>query len=249
MLVILPTHNGDVSLAYDLVKWIAELGPCHKHTLNILPHASLVGGRRLGALLDASVGVFNSTRLLAPVERIDNETWPAGANHMFRSLLKRDINRPFLWLEPDCEPLRKGWLDAIEAEYLKCGKPFMGHNVISNKKDLPRNSLAGCAVYPADTAPLIPLITKPDLAFDIAIASHVMPRAHVTLLIYQFWGKKDLPPTFVSEAKRSGVKNALTLAHIPEEAVLYHRVKDQSLEHLLRLKLTLAEKGLESVRT
>jgi hypothetical protein len=240
MLVILPTHDGDVSLAYDLIKWIAELGGCHKHTLSILPHASLVGGRRLGALLDASVGVFNSTRLLAPVERLADEKWPLGANHMFRSLLKRDLQRPFLWMEPDCEPTRPGWLDEIDAEYkiaLAAGKSFMGHKVFSNKKGLPRESLAGCAVYPADCAPLLARLGRNDIAFDIAIAPYVMERAHITPLIWQFWGQKDLPPTFLAETKRGASKNSLTLAAIPEKCALFHRCKDQSLELLLRAKL------------
>lgn len=237
MLVILPCHDGDVSLAYDLVKWIAELGGCHRHSLSILPHASLVGGRRLGALLDASVGVFNSSRILAPVERIEDESWPKGANHMFRTLIKRDIKRPFLWLEPDCEPMRKGWLDEIESEYLKCGEEYMGHVVWSNKKGLPRQSLAGCAVYPPNTTPLLGRLGRNDIAFDVAIAPYVMERSHSTPLIWQFWGKKDLPPTFVTSKKQSDPKNSLTLAAIPETCALYHRVKDPSLERLLRVRL------------
>lgn len=244
MLCILPAFEGDVSLAYDLVKWIAELGGCPHHSLSILPHASLVGGRRLGALLDASVGVFNSTRILAPVERIEDETWPKGANHMFRSLIKRDLRRPFLWLEPDCEPTRKGWLDEIEMEYLKCGKEFMGHLVWSHKKGLPRQSLAGCAVYPANTTPLLARLGRNDIAFDIAIAPYVMERSHVTPLIHQFWGQKDLPPTFIAELKRGSPKNSLTLASIPEKCALFHRCKDQSLELLLRIRLKPKDAGL-----
>jgi hypothetical protein len=238
MLVILPCHDGDVSLAYDLIKWIKELGGCPRHNLSILPHASLVGGRRLGALLDASVGAFNNTRLLSPVERLADETWPKGANHMFRSLLKRDMQRPFLWMEPDCEPMHKGWLDDIEKEYVKCGKPYMGHIVYSKGKDhLPPESLAGCAVYPADTQPLLARLGHSDAAFDIAIAPYVMERAHGTTLIWQFWGKPGLPPTFVESRKRGDVKNALTVADIPEGCALFHRCKDQSLETILHNRL------------
>lgn len=144
-----------------------------------------------------------------------------------------DQKTPWLFLEPDCCPLRAGWLDAIAAEYKAAGKPFTGARV--EVADVPLH-MSGNAVYPVDMFAHAGLaLIANDIAWDVAAASQIVPQAHFTKLIEHAWKH----PTFESweQVERE----------VSKEAVVYHASKDGSLIRLLRERTNLAASKMDPV--
>lgn len=129
---------------------------------------------------------------------------------------------PWLFLEPDCCPLKAGWLDAIEAEYKTAGKPFMGARVEVNEVPL---HMSGNGVYPADMFQHGGnALIAGDIAWDVAAASQIVPQAHFTKLILHNWKHEPF-------ANQSEVDNLLSNN---SEAQLFHSDKTPSLIERLR---------------
>jgi len=62
-------------------------------------------------------------------------------------LVSQNYKSPWLWLEPDCVPLKKDWLDQLEAAYDVQAKKYMGAYY---KNDSGQVFLARQSVYPAN---------------------------------------------------------------------------------------------------
>lgn len=237
MIVVLPTHPGDWQLARSLLEWCQHLGGCRRHTLLILPSESL-SPHPVSELKAIGGKVFNSVRVLPGVKPLMNEKWPRGANAMFKAAIQHTamMKRPWLWLEPDCVPMKSGWMDQLESEYQKCGKEFMGHFVRTNSPRLPEFVLTGIAIYPPDCTPLLKHITRMDVAFDISITNQVIRKAHDSALIWQYWGTKNQSPTFTMQPIPPKNRHLVGLWHIPKTCVLFHRCKNGSLISLLKMR-------------
>lgn len=236
--VVLPFHTGDYRLALKLLQWIVTLdGQLRRHCLLICspatPQAVVTSVTNLAAK------AFRWTRLIHPVNPPVDESWPRGANWLFTAAIRyvqRSLHMPFLWLEPDSVPMREGWLERLESEYENTDKLFMGAPI-----DLQGNQrgIAGVAVYPKDTLDLIgSWLSNPNVPFDVAAGRIIWPMAHVTPLIYHWWGSKEKPPTFREYHSPKNPDNTLLVDLLPSETVLYHRVKDFSLLDILERRLS-----------
>jgi len=202
---------------------MAELGSLKpRHTL-LLCHDHRCPKNTVQAILDAARPLFTDVRDLEAKADIDG--WPEGANYMFRTVNSYLSNnatnvKSFLWLEPDAIPLKPNWLDAIDDEFGKCGKPFMGDDVQVN--DIPRH-MSGVGVYPN---PIYNFAGEANraagVAWDMASAHQIVPQAHFTKLIEHAWRHE----TFTN-------RHELT-TQIRPEAVIFHSSKDGSLIKLLR---------------
>jgi FkbM family methyltransferase len=224
MLVIYPFSITDEDQALKNAQWIAELGPYKNHDIVILSDRRCDIGISQ-AVVDALTPVFkHAQHQIAPA---DIDGWPQGANYMFGYSTCMIANNPhewpyFLWLEPDAIPMRKGWLDDLDAAYQRGGKPFMGEKVDLGEKrpDVPIH-MSGVGIYPN------PIVNHAgeccrahDVAWDIAAKDQILPRCHFTKLIQHYWKHG----TFTS------------LSGVRPEVVLFHSSKDGSLIDLLRKK-------------
>lgn len=208
--------------------WVEELGGMGRHRLFIMP------ARGIDAVFNTSI----------PIEWVNDyfgikSDWSAsndlvrdaaGANSMLRQFAQHfAMKRLGSWtfIEPDCIPLRAGWHDEWEADYLRGGKPFMGG--IVEVPGVPKHS-TGNMVLPENAADLyvslmIPQIAdiggrKVELAFDIAAANDILARHHETKRIqHVFRGPKFEKPE--------------DLARIDPRACLWHSDKDGGLIRLL----------------
>ncbi len=138
---------------------------------------------------------------------------------------------PWMFCEPDCIPLKKGWLDTLEAEYIRGGKPFMGAHV---KIDRVPEHMSGNAIYPQNVPEVGGRILFPtmwvndaangqafELAFDVAGATDTLKQAHFTNLIQHRF-------------RHPGFKNRAELdALIDPQAVVFHSNKDGSIYQFL----------------
>ncbi len=245
MIVVLAFHTGDARLVEELLEWCSDLGNCPNHTALLVADAAVPWdtGRKL---LSQAQQVFASASILC-TEKPHTEKWPAAANAMWLASARHiiaHVNEPWLWLEPDAIPLRSGWLDALSDAYAKCGKSFMGAIVNAQLNAKSFTYMNGVAVYPPDAIETVaPTMRDPQIAWDVAAASVLVPKAANTALIHCWWGENNLPPTFKPNATG---RNAKPIAWIPKEAVLHHRCKDGSLISALCQRLGLKRKPPKS---
>lgn len=240
LLVTMPVSTVDVRLAMELLDWIERLGRCPENP-GLLVLDCKLSKEQFKGVADKAASIFKSLEVTTTAFALPSEKWPIGPNWMFETALRylesTHSTRPFLWLEPDCVPMREGWLKDLDDAYKSTRKPFMGQLVLPGLPGLPKEMLSGVAIYPGDAPKrLLKAVvqTKTKGAFDVTTAPLVVPNAQHTRLIWNFYGEKDLPPTFVKLIEPGHPKNALPLSAIPPMTVLFHRSKDGSLINLLR---------------
>lgn len=150
--------------------------------------------------------------------------WPEGPNHMFRFTADLLKGTCFFFLEADNIPTKEYWLDTIYEEYLHAGKPFMGAHVHGNVEG---GHLNGSAIYPVGVQNYsAKLFEKTNHAFDLWAADEIRPHCNFSKLFQHEWHWRGVPPTFNSQGEVTHL--------IKEEAVIFHRNKDNSLAKLLR---------------
>lgn len=119
-------------------------------------------------------------------------------NNLFRQTelcVYQSYRMPFLWLEPDCVPLKKGWLDAIADAYEAQPKRFMGPHLSVKFKDSekPQLMLARTSVYPHDAIHDLDGYCRSASPFDRVSAPAVIPRSNKTRLIQQIVVQHNTP--------------------------------------------------------
>lgn len=235
LLCVIPYHQGDLQLAQNLLLWIAELGGCRNHACILAADNGVPKETRM-ELKQRALQSFDFVETLV----LDIPKTGHLPNHMFMLTAREIMQRykwPWLWLEPDAVPLKPGWLDALAEEYANSPKRFLGNLIEANQPGLPHVHLTGVSIYPPDAYTLydeFASIKSANVAWDMEAASAVVPKAANSNLMSHFWGKRDLPPTFVKEKTNGHPINALPLSFIKPNAVLYHRNKDGTLIQLLR---------------
>lgn len=131
--------------------------------------------------------------------------WPLGSNQLFRDCAKFAIHKrlPWMFLELDSVPLRKGWALELDAEHAKGGKRFTGC-IVPTRGFMTNQAgekiattgdphMVGFGIYPPDycmTSVKLPFIdrqynwTQAGLEpFDIQLRYEITPHAHHTDLI------------------------------------------------------------------
>ena len=141
LLVCIPSFPGDAWLVLKNLEWVAELDG----KLNYECLLSMEKGMDFAAIQDKAGEIFTKVHVFQRLPR-QNKTWPFPQNKCFqdsaRHIETKFPGSHFFWWEADCIPLKSGWLDALEAEYQKGGKPFCGPVHPVNK------NMNGVAIYP-----------------------------------------------------------------------------------------------------
>lgn len=219
---------ADTERAFSLLGLILELGGCPDHRIVIVADCGISDLDRT-RLLNSCSTIFKSAVLVPTPHKLTDESWPKGANWLFKTAckyFKEQWGTSFLWLEPDCTPLKPGWIEAVESEYVSSKQPFMGAEV--NGKHL-----SGIAVYPFNALDYYrdfwPKASK--IAWDYAVDARKL--AQLTTKIHHLWGTSELPPHFVNNRTKSSPVHHLSEQIIPPDSVLFHRDKDASLTHIV----------------
>lgn len=235
MLCVIPFCTTDLWQATDLVRWIGDLGCCkERHDCLLVVDAGVPWDRAL-KVSELAEKAFKSCEIISNPEPVKG--WIAGSVSLWRTAAEYCAGRPFWFNEPDCIPLKVGWLDDLESAYNGCGKPFMGALVQHQIPNWPNPYLEGCAVYPANAWQIMQPVFKPDVSWTRACASVSVPLAADTGKVHHLWGEKDNAPIFAE----TNVPHTCVfcLKQIKPEAVVFHRNKDGSLVRLLRDKLNI----------
>lgn len=230
MIVIFPSSHKDYEGTVRLLEWVRELGRYDRHHALIVASKTLepFQASRLDQLAkDCAFGRVTTIRSKAE----DTRGWPFAPNQMFQLAVNwiEQVGRAaFVWVESDAVPLKPGWLDTIEQEYLRAGRPFMGtiFEWVSETRYQPH--LNGNAVYPQNLRQLNPYVmAATQIPWDCTRPDITLPRTYRSNLFQHEWGdrKTNVPPTFQDKE---------SLKRLRPEAVLFHRCKDGSLIDRLR---------------
>lgn len=227
--VVLPFIESDVPQVINLLKWCAELSGRINYSIFLLPFKGLnfteIKMYAERAFTDVQV-IPDSEGIVSDWKSDEKIKDAAGPNSMFRQAawffyFHKELG-PWLYLEPDCVPLTKDWLKALETDHYDNAFPISG--VKMEWADEPY--LNGVAIYPQNlVAQAAEIVTRvmweqhPDkeVAFDVAGRSHVLKKAHLTNKI-QLSYRTDGTPILL------------------QGAVLYHGDRNGQLIERLRKK-------------
>lgn len=243
-LLVLPFCSRDGDLALKNLRWIQELDgslpfECLLSWDDATPRAIIDEMNRIAREVFKNV----HHNFYPPP---DKKHWPAAPNCAFQNTARYVAHffrgKHWLFLEADATPIRKGWLQDLDEEYRRAGKPFMGHVVGG------MGHPNGVMVYPSDVALYSQDVMRvEETAWDVVLGATVDsefirnvggrdsqggPTVH---LIQHCWnmepdgkctnGHGEMP-TFKS------VQDAITKVDL--SAAVFHRCKDGSLIHWLR---------------
>jgi hypothetical protein len=182
--------------------------------------------------------------------------WPLGPNQMFSDAAAQcySVNEPWMFWEPDCVPMKSGWVDDLDAEFRK--KPaILGHQyeggVASNGKNIYK-MIVGSAVYPPnflDFCPSARSLDNYNLAYrsagtipdpwDVRCRWNFMAIGRDCPLMRTYWRSvnyqwKDGKIVFFAEDPESQAIQGVTCPDrvISSQAVVIHGCKDGSLHRM-----------------
>lgn len=232
MLAVISFYSGDKPLAVNLANWILQLGGVSNHDCLLVVDKSTTP---IG-VVDPLRKAFKSVTITSaePVgeqgawgngttnAEAPNEAWLTASAYVYHKL-----NCRWFWLETDAVPTRSTWLDEIEAEDKRGGKPFMGAFV-----NIPPHEphMSGIAVYPPNVPDhSLKMATPGTTAWDYAGRGDTVGKgkAHFTTLIQHEYRIHGESPNFPTQESLSVIK--------PGTAV-FHRCKNDSLIARLREK-------------
>jgi hypothetical protein len=257
MLVIIPVSEADEQMVGPSSELINKLGGCPNHDLLVVgstdcqPLVNELHAKLKGQFKDTSTHVFQCL----------TKGWPLGPNAYFRNTISylytttNTIDQPWYWFELDNTPLKKGWLDALQKEYVAAHAVFLGarhatYYVDQNNKLLSKGyHMAGTGIYPKNFTQLCDLWRfEEGVAFDVWIQWEIIKAGLTdTPLIQHNWKTCNY--------RREGgeiVCDNFDMPHpdlhtnkpVSPEAVIVHGCKDLSLARLL-----LSELGGNKVKT
>lgn len=195
MNLIIPVSHNDADLLAKLAKVFVHLGQCKGHKLYVVPSEN--AEQEAHAFKDKVASLFDHAAV-RPV-RLGITGWPIAPNRHFRAVCKLAIEEyndaPFWFFEPDCTPVRKGWLQRCEHTYLNGRKPFCGAivptrviNAQTGKPGYDGKHMVGCGIYPPDMYNRSTFMQTIDLRqgwsplplepFDVRIRMEVVPYAY-----------------------------------------------------------------------
>lgn len=243
MLIVLPFCNKDALTQLKNVRWMHELdGKTTFECMLAWPEGTRPD--HVEQLKAAASKVFACVHEFNYVEATET-TWPAGANWAwqqvakwipmitdykgnwspFKKVLKEGT--PWLFLEADAVPLKPGWMKTLADEYVRGGKPFMGH-IVKNM-----GHMNGVAVYPNHVAMLArDAFHAVHSAWDVMLKEQTIELTHnANHLIQHCWVLINHDtPSHNGDGPIASFRDVGHMHRILEpEAVLFHRTKDGTL--------------------
>lgn len=251
MIVCLSFCENDRAMALELARHIECLGGCKKHRC-IVFHPKGVESHEIADRLRNS---FAEMEVISYPARLHG--WPDGPNQAFfeasEAVFHKYPKEEWLWMEADCVPTRKSWLDDISGEYRFCGQPILGalSATFDGHGKIVGEHVTGVAVYPGDflskCPPLRSIVTTTEHyrksgglppAFDVYLAAYTVPRCAKTQTIRHYWKAFEFTEAMDGEIrckyqKPHGVSNLVDM-----DAALIHGCKDFTLLNLVQRRLS-----------
>lgn len=188
MLIVIPVGETDADLIEPYTSVMAHFGPYLKHDLLVVSRPS--DSKYADMVFEKLNHLFkNSTIHRFPTD--GKRGWPEGPNFYWKSTIEflNDTNNqlPWLFMECDLTPLKRQWIDIIEAEYTYCGKLCMG--TLQNTTTVTTDGeivhltkhLVGAGVYPPNInicCDMWAYVDRIPTAFDVLVQWQIAPNTH-----------------------------------------------------------------------
>jgi hypothetical protein len=268
MNIVFACHNGDAELALLSAKAITAFG------INMRHKATVCATNDTALLFDIIEELKKSFPEVGRIIAQDGfNGWPLGPNQMFSDAASQcyAVNEPWMFWEPDCVPMKSGWVDDLEAEFRK--KPaILGHQyeggMATNGKNIYK-MIVGSAVYPPnflDFCPSARSLDNYNLAYrsagtvpepwDVRCRWNFMAVGRDCPLLRTYWKSvnyqwKDGKIVFFAEDPESQAVQGVTCPDrvISSQAVVIHGCKDGSLHKMAIAGFPMPSDsmGLESI--
>jgi hypothetical protein len=251
MNIVFAYHNGDADLAIESAKAITAMGLNIRHKAYVCTRQDTKDCHAITQELKKS---FPEVEQLIVQDGF--EGWPLGPNQMFSDVAAAmyPTGVPFYFWEPDCVPMKEGWVDDLDAEYhRKVG--IMGHlyegGMASSGKNIYK-MIVGSAVYPPnflDFCPSAQSLSTYNMAYksagsipepwDVRCRWNFMAIGRDTPLIRTYWKsvnyqwKDGKIVFFAADPEAQGVQEVTCPDRvISSQAVVIHGCKDGSLHKM-----------------
>jgi len=251
MNIVFAYHNGDADLAMESAKAITAMGINMRHKATVCTKNDTSGVSDIIHELKKS---FPEVDHLTAQDGFDG--WPLGPNQMFADVAAAmySTKAPFYFWEPDCVPMKEGWVDDLDAEYHK-NVGILGHlyegGMATNGKNIYK-MIVGSAVYPPNFLEFCPSaqsLSNYNLAYknagsipepwDVRCRWNFMAIGRDTPLIRTYWKSvnyqwKDGKIVFFAEDAEAQAVQGVTCPDrvISSQAVVIHGCKDGSLHKM-----------------
>lgn len=259
MLLVIPFCQADYKLALSLAKYLQYLGPYKQHDLLLACPGNL--STQLDEMQSAIADQFARVHVFTTKS---NGAWPQGANAMFHAIAHHVSSRidckSWYLYEPDCTPIKPGWLNSLAVEYDRTNRPFMGciQPTYWKRKDdsfyQDGSNLAGSAIYPknvSDFSSLFKTIPYASQPWSIYWQWNIIPNAVNTNLIHHEWRsfnyRRDKKSGEIVSDRVEGTLPPEINTPIPlrPDAVTHHGCKDGSLMQIMRGMFTAQKQPVE----
>lgn len=251
MNIIFAYHNGDKELAMESAKAITAMG------MNLRHKAFVCASNEASLIYEITKELEKSFQEVGRIMAQDGfDGWPLGPNQLFvdAAAFASQIQSSWYFWEPDCVPMKQGWIDELEEEYRRNPK-IMGHifdgGMAANGKTI-YNMMVGSAVYPFDFLEFCPSarsLTNYNLAhkqqgvtpepWDVRCRYNFLAIGRNTPLIRTYWNsvnykKKDGKLTFFARDPESQAVQGVTCPDrtVDPRALVVHGCKDGSLHRM-----------------
>ncbi len=256
MLVIIPVGSKSDEANLELLSSaIVTLGNVGNHSIKIVSIPSL-----LDQAEKAAEKIRKACDQVTCVSTEDELSggWFVGCNRMWRwtvlHLDSEENNSPWFWMEPDCCPLKAGWLDSLANAYQASGKAFMGHVRLTKWKNTDGstftkdgdNMLLGNAVYPPmlsrdqNISPLLTDLGHPDPRshapdpWDVYLRWLMFKRGVANSMLFRDnWKTQKYSRKENGQIVFQSCDDEDEIGVIEPEAVIAHGCKDGSLHRLI----------------
>lgn len=181
--VVIPTCQKDMQLTIDNLRWQKDLDGKKDFTCILCFDASFPT-QFISTITQLCRGTFEKVSVFkypAP----PTTKWPYAPNWSFQHTARYmfGLGKPWFWMEPDCIPLKKNWLDLLNQEYMMCNKPIMG-SIIGGM-----GHCNGTAIYPHNICKLSnAAMTSTSLGWDSEMKDETIHLTHPSKLMYHIWG-------------------------------------------------------------
>lgn len=231
MLIVQAFCHHDWERSVEFFNWCAEIDDPKTTHRCLLVASSQCNQEMINAVNAASKRIFPNTQVIKQRNVVEGK-WPLPQNEMFKlaaQWIEDQAKCPWFWSESDAAPTKPGWLDAIEQEYHKALKPFLGcvYEWVSATTRMPH--LNGNAVYPPFIRKYNPamLTASTELPWDVTRPEITLRHTAHTNLIFNDPGNRET-------GEPLNFPTVESLTKIPSAAVYAHRCKNGSLIARLR---------------
>lgn len=257
MNIVFSYHEGDCGLAMKSAQAISAIG------MNLRHNAFVLATKNTPMINEITQELKKSFAKVEHIQAQDGfQGWPLGPNQMFVDASSWAYDKESSWYfwEPDCVPMRSGWIDILEDDY-RLDPKIMGHvyagGMAPNGKTI-YNMIVGSAVYPPnylDFCPSARSLSNYNSAYreanavpqpwDVRCRYNFLAIGRDTPLIRTYWNSVNyrwIGDVLVFSAKDFESQSVQQVTcpdrRVDEKALVVHGCKDGSLHDIVISKLS-----------